>query len=543
MKCTRRVASIKRLLLAAVMSAIVVLVGPVKVMAVTINGLGYFTAETARYNSMPGVNSITGAYDVRGRINNSSSYTLQTTYSNGGYTIDFEVDGANRSIQKVANNTTITNNGVNLTVRAEATAEGLDVHLDINNPEGNGDHTYRVAMTADIQLGSNDYAAIYKKEYSGVVVTQDNSSYTKDYGAKVYIDFNPVVDTLWIGDYKERLNNKYVDGEVAAYTAADNVDTAVAWSWDNTLADGEAVVLTVSYNLIETNKTYVSFYDLDEAFIESRESLVGGALTLPELEDDKPGYFHVWCTDKADEATCKNGGETIIVTEDDMNFYENYVKNQDAWSNINYYDTDENLTDTVEELEGETTTLPELEDDKPGYFHVWCTDKADEATCKNGGETIIVTEDDMNFYENYVADPNAKQDPVEEPEVDLEDDDDGSVEYVVSYETENGRSVDTAANDNGYYYGVLQQDNDPEVIVPTVSADIRDDTINKNLEETKPLGVTMREDLQGQGILGMLQELWPYIITILCSLGLFFFIIFFAKRRKDDEDEEDGEKS
>ena len=114
---------------------------------------------------------------------------------------------------------------------------------------------------------------------------------------------------------------------------------------------------------------------------------------------------------------------------------------------------------------------------------------------------------------------------------------------MVSYETENGRSVDTAANDNGYYYGVLQQDNDPEVIVPTVSADIRDDTINKNLEETKPLGVTMREDLQGQGILGMLQELWPYIITILCSLGLFFFIIFFAKRRKDDEDEEDGEKS
>ena len=259
MKCTRRVASIKRLLLAAVMSAIVMLVGPVKVMAVTINGLGYFTAETARYNSMPGVNSITGAYDVRGRINNSSSYTLQTTYSNGGYTIDFEVDGANRSIQKVANNTTITNNGVNLTVRAEATAEGLDVHLDINNPEGNGVHTYRVVMTADIQLGSNDYAAIYKKEYSGVVVTQDNSSYTKDYGAKVYIDFNPVVDTLWIGDYKERLNNKYVDGEVAAYTAADNVDTAVAWSWDNTLADGEAVVLTVSYNLIETNKTYVSF--------------------------------------------------------------------------------------------------------------------------------------------------------------------------------------------------------------------------------------------------------------------------------------------
>ena len=159
----KKAISIKKVLLVVIASVMVIFTVPVRVSAVTINGLGYFVAETARYNSMPGVSSVTGAYDVRGRINNNNSYTLQTTYSNGGYTIDFEVDGNNRLIQKVANNTTITNNGIELTVRAETTSQGLDVHLDINNPEGNGDHTYRVAMTADMQLGNNDYAAIYKK--------------------------------------------------------------------------------------------------------------------------------------------------------------------------------------------------------------------------------------------------------------------------------------------------------------------------------------------------------------------------------------------
>ena len=74
----------------------------------------------------------------------------------------------NSSIQKVANNAKVVNRGVELTVRAETTAEGLDVHLDINNPEGNGDHTYRVAMTADVQLGNNDYAAIYKKNHDHI---------------------------------------------------------------------------------------------------------------------------------------------------------------------------------------------------------------------------------------------------------------------------------------------------------------------------------------------------------------------------------------
>lgn len=543
MRSIKRYIKIKKILAFLVALALVTTVVPEHVFAVIINGLGYFVGSTTRYNSMPGVNSITGAYDVRGRINNNNSYTLQTTYSNGGYTIDFEVDGVNSSIQKVANNAKVVNRGVELTVRAETTAEGLDVHLDINNPEGNGDHTYRVAMTADVQLGNNDYAAIYKKNHDGVVVTQDDKSSNSDYGAKVYIDFSPAADTLWIGDYKERLNSRYTDGGVSAYTAADAVDTAVAWSWNNTITDGEASTMTASYNLIETNKTHVKFYDLDKALIMEKEALVGGAVDLLDLADDREGYIHVWCEDVADETTCHAAGGSIIVEEENMEFYENYIKDPDAWSNINYYDTNDELTDSTEELEGDTITLPDLPDDKPGYFHVWCEDKADEATCKNGGETVTVAEDDMNFYENYIVDPNyAKPEvPVIEPEQNIVDDSDDNddIEYSVRYVSSNVDDSNSARADGGEnYYTSVSQDAEPEVAVPTVDSTIRDDTIKQQLDTVKPLGVTLNENLSGEGFWGIMKDIWMYVVSILLAFGFFFFILLW-KRRKDDEEEEE----
>ena len=466
MRSIKRYIKIKKILAFLVALALVTTAVPEHVFAVTINGLGYFVGSTTRYNSMPGVNSITGAYDVRGRINNNSSYTLQTTYSNGGYTIDFEVDGVNSSIQKVANNAKVVNRGVELTVRAETTAEGLDVHLDINNPEGNGDHTYRVAMTADVQLGNNDYAAIYKKNHDGVVVTQDDKSSNSDYGAKVYIDFSPAADTLWIGDYKERLNSRYTDGGVSAYTAADAVDTAVAWSWNNTITDGEASTMTASYNLIETNKTHVKFYDLDKALIMEKEALVGGAVDLLDLADDREGYIHVWCEDVADETTCHAAGGSIIVEEENM-----------------------------------------------------------------------------EFYENYIVDPNyAKPEvPVIEPEQNIVDDSDDNddIEYSVRYVSSNVDDSNSARADGGEnYYTSVSQDAEPEVAVPTVDSTIRDDTIKQQLDTVKPLGVTLNENLSGEGFWGIMKDIWMYVVSILLAFGFFFFILLW-KRRKDDEEEEE----
>ena len=131
---------------------------------------------------------ITSAFNIRGKINGSNSYNFQTTYEYnnvGGYTVDFEVDGNNLALEKISNGQTVTNSGVQLTLVSETTENGLDVNFNIVNPEGNDDHTYRVAMTADVQLGSNDYAAIYRKDHTGLVITQDDASKTSDYGANL----------------------------------------------------------------------------------------------------------------------------------------------------------------------------------------------------------------------------------------------------------------------------------------------------------------------------------------------------------------------
>ena len=224
-----------------------------------------------------------------------------------------------------------------------------------------------------------------------------------------------------------------------------------------------------------------------------------------------------------------------------MNLYENYIKDEDAWTNINYYDLSDSLTDTVEALEGAELTLPTLENDREGYFRVWCSDKTNESTCKNGGETIIVEEEDMNLYENYIKDEDYKKN--DEPDNEIEEHkDDDTAEYYVRYDygEDNDNDIIATIDTQGGYYGDIQND-EPEVVVPAVNADVRDDTKKHELEEVKPLGVTMQEDLQGQGFWGLMQQIWPYIIAILCSLG-FFFIILFVKRRKDDKDEEEENK-
>ena len=381
-----------------VMAIVVLFIIPHNVFAVTIEGLTYTTSNIGNTN----------AFDVRGKINGGSSYNFKTTYSYRGYSIDFEVDGNNYSMRKVGNGTTIINNGVELKLTYETIDNGLDVNLSINNPEGNGVHAWKLAMTADIQLGSNDYAAIYKKNHNGLVITQDDPTKSDDYGAKIFIDFTPSVDTLWIGFYGHRSNNKYVESERNAYTVADKMDTGAAWSWSGELADDESVNLTTSYSLVETEKTRVNFYDINGDFVEEREALVGGAVELPSLSDPDEGYLHLWCRDAVDSVSCYSGGDSVIVENENMNFYETYRVDPGYidTSTVRFYDINSDLVDEQEVAVGENVTLPELSEPEEGYLHLWCKDSVDGEACYVGGDLVVVESDKVDFYEVYREDPN-----------------------------------------------------------------------------------------------------------------------------------------
>ena len=324
MKSFKVFSKYKKSLFAVLMAVVLTIAVPFKAQAITINGLAYVSGGTTRYK----MGNITSAFNVRGKINGSNSYNFQTTYEYnnvGGYTVDFEVDGDNLALEVISNGQTVTNNGVQLTLVSETTENGLDVNFNIVNPEGNGEHSYRVAMTADVQLGSNDYAAIYKKDHSGLVVTQDDETKVNDYGAKIYIDYHPNADTVWLGDYTERIANKYTDGGASTYTFADKVDTAAAWSWGGEMADGESKVITTSFNLVEAETTTVQFYDINNELVDEKEVLVGGAVTLPTLSDPEPGELHVWCENADGTGNCYNGNDTIVVTEEGLTLHEAYI--------------------------------------------------------------------------------------------------------------------------------------------------------------------------------------------------------------------------
>lgn len=262
------------------------------------------------------------AFDVRGKINGSNSYNFQTTYNNQGYSIDFEVDGNNTSIKNIANGDTVTNKNITMTLTEEQTLTGVNVHLNINNPDSNGSHTYRIALTADVQIGSNDYAAIYKDGHSSLVATQDDTKYANDYGAKLYVDFVPDVTTSWIGFYKDRATHKFTESAASVYTVADNLDTGAAWSWQGTIAENTDSTFTSSFNLTEAETSTIKFYGSDGQLVEEKEALVGGSVTLPSLNDIS-GYTNVWTDDS--DGTAHAGGSTIIVNSTDINFHETHI--------------------------------------------------------------------------------------------------------------------------------------------------------------------------------------------------------------------------
>ena len=524
-----------------------VILTPVKTWAITIDGLAYFIGTTTDYRYIA---DVTSAFDVRGKINGSATYNFQTTYKNGGYTIDFEVDGNNRSLQRITNGATVTNNGVSLQVVAETIPTGLDVHLNISNPAGNGEHTYRIAMTADIQLGSNDYAAIYKDGYAGLVVTQDDATKADDYGAKVFIDFFPNVNTSWLGDYKERVSNKYTNGTVSAYTAADAVDTAAAWSWNGSLADGESTIITTRYRLTETNTVIVSFYNLEGQLVEEKEALLGGALVLPDLSTPEEGLLHVWCEDVEDDSTCYSGGSSIIVDAEDLAFHEALLPDPDyiPTSTISFYDQSDELVEAREVPVGEETTLPELTEPEEGFLHLWCEDKEDLTTCLEGNTTITVTEDQA-FHEALLPDPDytapvipdpTEPTPIEDPSDpnDTPGEDKSTDDSVVENDTATYEIESIVYSNNADGPIVLEnsteEPEESELVVPlSQPADTHDDTVSEPLEKTNPLGVTKKEN--GKGATGLWRILFPCLSVL---LSIFFFIILF-KRKKDDEDEEE----
>lgn len=251
-------------------------------------------------------------FDIRGVIDNSRE--LSTTYNNNGYNVVLNVDGSDTNMGTSGSATLA---GVTLTL--SGTSDGnLTFNLTNNSEETK---SVKVSIDADIKLGGNDSAALYKNGHSSISITQDNTSIS-DYGAQVVISFSPEVTTSWIGYYGSRGSNRYVDGTVTAYTYASGTDTGLAFSWQMDVAAGETKQFGSSYNAQEATRAVAKADGEVYANV-----LLGGTVTTPYLPANPVGYTYRWNTSPDGTGTFYNARETIIVSEEEVNIYSVLVPN------------------------------------------------------------------------------------------------------------------------------------------------------------------------------------------------------------------------
>ena len=195
------------------------------------DGIALYNGDVAAYaanwadasNSYMQYYKVNGDYkqiDIQGYYNNA---WLQTTYSNAGYTcVQENLDNA--VIQATPS---FVYGGRFVMVTYKVTA--------VNGAVTNG----KLGIHADVQIGSNDYAAVtLVKENNkavGFQMIDDNTSYAS-YNAcfRLYFAGNTLggssASTYWMGNYSSRYTNVY---NQTGNTEVTGIDSGIALSWQN----------------------------------------------------------------------------------------------------------------------------------------------------------------------------------------------------------------------------------------------------------------------------------------------------------------------
>lgn len=254
------------------------------------------------------------AYDIKAIVDGDTE--LSTTYDDEGYSVFLQIDNQyEQDLTDIPNGGSITVDGVELKVTGNESTGDVVYEVKNNNSVSK---SFKIATTSDIMLGANDYAAVNKIGHSGienVQITQDDKEEAY-YKAQLLISFSPEVTTSWLGYYDDQFANKYIDGSVSSYTYTDNIDTGMAFSWQCEIVANETKTYTANFTSKVAITTTVSFNDtvIDNV-------LLGGTVVSPALEEVEH-YTHVWNTSKDGSGVSYNGGTGIVVTEENMKFYD-----------------------------------------------------------------------------------------------------------------------------------------------------------------------------------------------------------------------------
>ena len=178
----------------------------------------------------------TGAtsFNIRG-IDGSKDY--QTTFLDRGYETVASVDNGT----KQRNPSNLIAAGLRLDVDLELHTENyIMVQYTLTN-SGARSHSVRLGGFADVMIDKNDHAPIYATEIGGDTLDMSGKPKNK-YAFKLVATGS---DTLWYGNYGHRYGNCFTDMTDRGPDNKYDGDSAVAYSWNATVAPGETWVRCV----------------------------------------------------------------------------------------------------------------------------------------------------------------------------------------------------------------------------------------------------------------------------------------------------------
>ena len=217
-------------------------------------------------------------FDIHINYNNQ---WLQTTYRSYGYHTVLSFDGGLTRTGIGFNDNdywgggnfqlgkTYTVNGIEVTIVADIPDQNAGAvtirYLVTNTSEET--KTFKLGTYADTQVGDNDHCKVYQEGAQTVVMEHDLTS-SSQYGAIYKLTAVTPFSTMWFGNWSKSVLPTKTFVNSFEYTPGS--DSAVAWSWDITLAPGESIV-----KIIGTGETVAAevFGNTDEIDVDVPEFL------------------------------------------------------------------------------------------------------------------------------------------------------------------------------------------------------------------------------------------------------------------------------
>ena len=241
--------------------------------------------------------------------------------------------------------------------------DATTIRADFKLKNLTGEETdFGLAYYTDVELGGNDDAAIAKTEKS-FTITQDDARYNPEtFGAQFHINLAPTPTTTYIGYYNMARESRWENSKKTYYTAADEIDTGLAYSWQGRIGVDETKNFSATYTTNVIDSFENNFYYLSNEYAEPLgvlDAVDGGMLRLLDTDaSTRVGYHREWNTKAAGDGANYESGSVIIANETQPDYYEVEVPNR-VTSDIkkNWYGVIQEgsivITDEVRERYGE----------------------------------------------------------------------------------------------------------------------------------------------------------------------------------------------